>query len=110
MSRHTKFVRRSHVLASVVVAVTAAIAILPSIAEAQERGKRAGNTPERRGGYSYSAPDTINTYGDSRGRYGRTEAFRDPNIDRQTNFGPFDNGFFFDSGIGPRGGNSPYLN
>ncbi len=92
------------------ITLTLVIAILPSLAEAQERGKKAGNTPERRGGYSYSAPDTINTYGDSRGRFGRTEAFRDPGFDRQTNFGPFDNGFFFDSGVGPRGGNSPYLN
>jgi hypothetical protein len=31
-------------------------------------------------------------------------------VDRQTRFGPFDHGFFFDSGIEPRGGDSPYLN
>lgn len=65
---------------------------------------------ERRGGYSYSPEDSINTYGDSRGRYGAANSFRDPMADRQTNFGPFDNGFFFDSGIQPRGGNSPYPN
>lgn len=90
------------------VAVLAALVVLTTIAEAQQRTKR--QPTERRGGYSYSQADTINTYGDTRGRYGRTEAFRDPNIDRQTNFGPFDNGFFFDSGVGARGGNSPYLN
>jgi len=27
---------------------------------------------------------------------------------RQTPGGPFDSGFFFDSAIGPHGGNSPY--
>jgi hypothetical protein len=64
----------------------------------------------RRGGYSYSAADTINTYGDSRTLYGGASAYRDPMLDRQTGFGPFDHGFFFDSGIAPRGGDSPYLN
>ena len=59
MSRHTKAVRCSQVMASVVVAVTAAIALLPPIAEAQERGKRAGNTPERRGGYAENADALI---------------------------------------------------
>jgi len=34
----------------------------------------------------------------------------DPYINRQTPGGPFDSGFFFDSGIGPNGGNSPYMN
>ena len=64
----------------------------------------------RKGGYSFSWSDTINTYGDSRTRYGGTNYFRDPNIDRQSNGGPFDHGFFFDSGMGRIGGNSPYLN
>lgn len=64
----------------------------------------------RRGGYSYSPEDVINTYGDSRSKYGGASAYRDPLLDRQTEFGPFDHGFFFDSGIGPRGGNSPYHN
>lgn len=62
------------------------------------------------GGYSYIAADTINTYGDARGRYGVANSFRDPWFGRQTNGGPFDNGFFFDSGIGsPHGGDSPYM-
>jgi hypothetical protein len=64
----------------------------------------------RRGGYSYSAEDTINTYGDSRTLYGGASAYRNPMLDRQTRFGPFDHGFFFDSGIAPRGGDSPYQN
>lgn len=65
---------------------------------------------QRRGGYSYRPEDTINTYGDSRGRYGAANSFRDPWADRQTRFGPFNEGFFFESGIQPRGGNLPYPN
>lgn len=61
----------------------------------------------RRGGYSYSVEDVYNTYGDARTRYGSNNFYRDPLLDRQTSFGPFDNGFFFDSGVGPRGGNAP---
>lgn len=65
---------------------------------------------QRKGGYSYSPNDTFNTYGDSRTKYGSNNSYRDPMADRQTRFGPFDHGFFFDSGIAPRGGNSPYQN
>lgn len=36
--------------------------------------------------------------------------FIDPAINRQTPGGPFDSGFFFDSGIGRNGGQSPYMN
>jgi hypothetical protein len=55
----------------------------------------------RRGGYSYSVGDVINTYRRSPPPYAHV---------RQTPAGPFDSGFFFDSGIdGPHGGNSPYL-
>ena len=64
----------------------------------------------RRGGYSYFPEDTINTYGDSRTKYGGANTYRDPMLDRQTISGPFDHGFFFDSGIGSRGGDSPYMN
>lgn len=73
------------------------------------RGTRVKGFVQRRGGgYSYNAADTVNTYGDSGSRYPSTLNFRDPGFDRQG--GPFDSGFFFDSGIGPRGGNSPYMN
>jgi len=34
----------------------------------------------------------------------------DPQINKQSPGGPFDSGFFFDSGIGPNGGDSPYMN
>lgn len=65
---------------------------------------------QRRGGYSYSWSDVANTYGQSRSIYGGVNAYRDPFADRQTRSGPFDHGFFFDSGIAPRGGDSPYRN
>lgn len=57
--------------------------------------------PGRRiGGYSYGSQDVVNTY--------RTSP--PPWMDvRQTPGGPFDSGFFFDSGVSPRGGNAPYL-
>ena len=61
----------------------------------------------RRGGYSYAAPDSINTYGDSRAVYGGGNTYF---YNQPTQGGPFDSGFFFDSGINPRGGNSPYQN
>jgi hypothetical protein len=64
---------------------------------------------QRRGGYSYTWADTINTYGDSRTRYGGTNVFRDPMLDRQSSSGPFDHGFFFDSGTGRIGGDAPYF-
>lgn len=66
---------------------------------------------ERRGGYSYRYSDSVNTYGDSRTNSGAASVYRDPNMDRQTIAGPFDHGFFFDSGIvGDHGGDSPYMN
>ena len=49
---------------------------------------------QRRGGYSYSASDSINTYGDARTRFGGNSSYRDSFADRQTNNGPFDHGFF----------------
>jgi hypothetical protein len=53
----------------------------------------------RIGGYSYRGADVVNTYGKS----------PPPWLDvRQTPGGPFDSGFFFDSGMGLHGGNSPY--
>jgi hypothetical protein len=63
----------------------------------------------RRGGYSYWPEDVVNTYGLSRSLYGSMNTYRDPALDRQSPAGPFDHGFFFDSGIGPQGGQSPYL-
>ena len=71
----------------------------------QVRGYR-----KRRGGYSYSAADTINTYTDSRTLNGGANSYRFELYTRQSRSGPFDHGFFFDSGIGLNGGYSPYMN
>ena len=76
-----------------------------------KRGARVRGFARRRvGGYSYASEDTINTYINSRTLFGSNNAYRDSLADRQTSFGPLDHGFFFDSGIAPRGGYSPYLN
>lgn len=94
----------------------AALVSLVPAADAGSRGYRDGpkvkGYVERRGGYSYSYADSVNTYGDSRSIYGGASAYRDPTLDKQTQAGPFDHGFFFDSGVnsGPHGGDSPYMN
>ena len=62
----------------------------------------------RRGGYSFDRSDTINTTVGTRSLFGGTNVFRDRQLDSQTISGPFDHGFFFDSPIGNRGGDSPY--
>lgn len=69
----------------------------------------------RRGGYSYSYADAINTYGDANGRYGRGNVLRDPSMEKnQSSSGPFDSGFFFNSGSSGSnnsyGGDMPYMN
>ena len=97
---------------ALILALTAvALLVAPVASIAQEQTKAKKTSTVRRGGYSYNQAQTINTYGDSRGKNGSADSLRDPNIDRQTNFGPFDHGFFFDAGGGPgqHGGNSPYL-
>ena len=76
--------------------------------KSHHRGTRVKGYVRGVGGYSYSYAESVNTYGDSGSRYPSTLNFRDRGWDRQG--GPFDSGFFFDSGIGPRGGESPYMN
>lgn len=68
-----------------------------------------GYSHRRVGGYSYDASDVVNTYGLTRSLFGSTNVFRDPMLDRQTRSGPFDHDFFYDSGMGLRGGNAPML-
>ena len=74
------------------------------------KGPQVRGYAARRGGYSFSAGDVVNTYGNNRSIYGGANAYRDRNLDRQTPYAPFDHGFFFDSGVTLRGGNSPYPN
>ena len=93
--------------------IAGALLAQPMAASASEDGvKSKGNSSSaRRGGYSYSQADSINTYGDSRGKYGSANSLRDPQLDRQTVAGPFDHGFFYDSGVGSgqHGGNAPLM-
>lgn len=51
-----------------------------------------------RGGYSYRAVDVIDT-----------RRFTDPTIGKQSQGGPFDSGFFFETPRGPYGGTAPYF-
>ncbi|MGI9406529.1 MAG: hypothetical protein ACR2O4_09170 [Hyphomicrobiaceae bacterium] len=70
------------------------------------KAKASRATPQVRGssqgvgGYSYSYEDSIIDFRDR-------SVFLDPSIDNQS--GPFDSGFFFDSGV-ERQNESPYLN
>lgn len=105
----------NRVLAAALAAILA-FSAAPHVASADSaKGYRGGaqvkGYSERRGGYSYNYADSVNTYGDNRSLYGGASAYRDPSLDKQTNAGPFDHGFFFDSGVsGPHGGDSPYMN
>lgn len=82
-----------------------------SRAHAYRKGPQVRGYVARRGGYSYSYAESVNTYGDAFGRYGAGNSLRDPSMERnQTGAGPFDNGFFFDSGSSARGGDAPYMN
>lgn len=60
------------------------------------------------GGYSYTFRDVINTYRSPRTKWGSTNFYRNWRVDRQTEFGPFDHGFFFDSPVAPNAGYAPY--
>lgn len=75
----------------------------------RKRATRVKGFMARGGYYSYTDTDVVNVYGGSRTLFGSTNSYRDPFTDRQTTAGPFDHGFFFDSGTGPRGGDAPYL-
>ena len=70
------------------------------------RGPRVRGYVQRRGGYSFFYPDTINTYGGYRTIFGSGLTPAHPQYQRQG--GPFDHGFFFDSGIGGRNSESVY--
>ncbi len=101
-------------LSTIFISGLALMVAAPAEAEDGYRKYRSGPQVKgyvaRRGGYSYEYADSINTYGNSRTKYGGASVYRDPNLDRQTTAGPFDHGFFFDSGIGGHGGDSPYMN
>jgi hypothetical protein len=69
--------------------------------------KKAHRTRKQVRGYAArdsSSPEEIARYFQLYGGY------IDPEINKQSQGGPFDSGFFFDSGIAPNGGDSPYMN
>jgi len=95
-------------MVALIAAVVGSSVVIADVAPAfAAEGKSSKGT--RRGGYSYDQAEVINTYGDSRGRYGSSDSLRDPQLGRQTEAGPFDHGFFFDSGVGRNGGDAPYM-
>jgi hypothetical protein len=80
-------------------------------AKSRYKGKRAARVRgflQRGGYYSYTDEDAINTYAWARGLFTSTSAFRTPLSDQQSPGGPFDSGFFFNSGLGPPFNDSPY--
>jgi hypothetical protein len=63
---------------------------------------------QRGGYYSYVDEDAINTSAWARSLFTSISPFRTPLTERQSSAGPFDHGFFFDSGLGPVFNDSPY--
>ena len=69
-------------------------------AKPRKQRRHARRRPREQG----SSPEEIARYFQLYG------GFIDPSINKQSQGGPFDSGFFFDSGYGPNGGDSPYMN
>jgi hypothetical protein len=75
------------------------------------KGKRAVRVRgfvQRGGYYSYDDADAINSYAWNRSLFTSSSIFRTPLTEQQSPAGPFDSGFFFDSGLGPRFNDAPY--
>jgi hypothetical protein len=92
------------ILASVAVVCLVGLT-LPSFAQENPDGYA---LRRKKGGYSYDKSDSTNTYGSPARK--KSTPPGPPDFRDQTPSGPFDNGFFFDSGVGSLyGGNSPYM-
>lgn len=91
-------------ISGLMLAVTAPAEAAPKKSGYQSAPQGGGYAIRRsRGGYSYGYSDSIATNGDR-------AAYRGHILNPQTPAGPFDSGFFFDSAMGYRGGQSPYMN
>jgi hypothetical protein len=66
--------------------------------------------PRRRARHARRRPPQGSTAAEIARYFQLYGGFIDPAINKQSQGGPFDSGFFFDSGIGPNGGDSPYMN
>jgi hypothetical protein len=89
-------------ISGLMMAVTA-----PAEAATKKPGYQSGPQVEgyairRRGGYSYGKADSLTTDGNH-------AAYRGHILNPQSPAGPFDSGFFFDSAMGYRGGQAPYM-
>jgi hypothetical protein len=62
----------------------------------------------RGGYYSYTDADVIDTRAWARSLFINRNPLRTPLSEQQSPAGPFDSGFFFDSGLGPMFNDSPY--
>jgi hypothetical protein len=72
------------------------------------RATRVRGYLQRGGYYSYVDQDAINTTAWASSLFTSKSPFRNPLTERQSPGGPFDSGFFFDSGVGPPWNDSPY--
>jgi hypothetical protein len=73
-----------------------------------KRATRVRGYVQRGGYYSYVDNDVINTRAWASSLFTSQSRFRTPLTDQQSSAGPFDSGFFFDSGLGPPFNDSPY--
>lgn len=96
---------KSRLVSAFVAGLLVAGTALPAFADQDSNGYA---IHRKKGGYSYDKSESVNTYGaPSRRRKGPPGP---PDFRDQTVAGPFDNSFFFDSGVGSLyGGNSPYM-
>jgi hypothetical protein len=104
------------------VAAAAVLAVVAFDGLAQRGAPLGWNSGARAGEYTLEAkPRKHRRHARRRSRQGSTPeeiaryfqlygGFIDPSINKQSQGGPFDSGFFFDSGYGPNGGDSPYMN
>jgi hypothetical protein len=90
-------------ISGLMLAITAPAEAAPAKRGYQSGPQVKGYAIRRRGGYSYGYSDSISTNGDR-------AAYRGHILNPQTPAGPFDSGFFFDSAMGYRGGQAPYMN
>lgn len=89
----------------------AAVVLAPVTPANAGDGVHAKSGPRVKGHVHQWGPDHCYNLPDPDERYlCQFAGFIDPQLDKQTPAGPFDSGFWFDSGIGQNGGDSPYMN
>lgn len=95
----------SRLMSAFVAAVCMLGLASPVLADQEDDGY---SVHRKKGGYSYDKSESVNTYGGNQKKKHAPPG--PPDFRDQTIAGPFDNSFFFDSGVGSLyGGNSPYM-